>query len=84
MNLISGPIATSNKPTKLNMGSHLGLPLTVYRKLPLHLTTIDEEKHETQNSAFYREGGEETDQSQVFNDMKKSKILGDLEESVRH
>jgi hypothetical protein len=45
------------------------------------LNTIEEEKHETQNSAYFRENGDETDQSVA--DMKKSKILGDLHESSR-
>ena len=44
------------------------------------LNTIEEDKHETQNSNYYRDGGEsERDDSKVhLNQLASSKILGDI------
>jgi len=47
-----------------------------------HLNTIEEEKHETQNSNYFREGGEserDVSSSHVF--AKGSRILDDLDQS---
>lgn len=45
-----------------------------------HLNTIEEEKHETQNSNYFREGGEsERDASSSHVFAKGSRILDDLD-----
>ena len=62
-----------------------GGPLSAPSKIQMlmafnHLNTIEEEKHETQNSNYFREGGEserDVSSSHVF--AKGSRILDDLD-----